>query len=64
MSRRLTQIRGRVKKPLMFGQGETVGRRSDENGIRALLLHKESIRKAWRVPPQLRDVHPACALIA
>ena len=30
IGRRLTQIRGRVKKPLMLGQGETVGHPGDE----------------------------------
>src|SRR5260221_7837000 len=30
MGRRLTQIRGRVKKPLMFGQREAVGHSGDE----------------------------------
>src|ERR1700730_7892383 len=30
VARRLTQIRGRVKKPLMFGQGEAVGHSGDE----------------------------------
>ena len=29
-SRRLTQIRGRVKKPLMLGQREAVGHPGDE----------------------------------
>ena len=30
LGRRLTQIRGQVKKPLMFGDGETVGHPGDE----------------------------------
>ena len=30
LGRRLTQIRGRVKKPLMFGDGEAVGHPGDE----------------------------------
>src|SRR5713226_4638305 len=30
VARRLTQIGGRVKKPLMFGQGEAVGHSGDE----------------------------------